>query len=97
MLTLSCLCSTAVPPPLPPFRSDTNEVYAGDNTSILKNTSILVKRVPAQRAKTLRIEADSGSAMKDNAGLGARVSGQRSRWVKDDRQDFFFKILRPLI
>jgi hypothetical protein len=36
---------------------DTNEEYHGEHTSIPKNSSVIVKRVPALRAKTLRIEA----------------------------------------
>ena len=37
--------------------SETGEEYHGDMTSIAKNSSVIVKRVPAQRAKIIRIEA----------------------------------------
>jgi hypothetical protein len=42
------------------LQSDTE--YHGDHTVITKNSSVIVKRVPAQRSKTLRIEASVGHA-----------------------------------
>lgn len=59
--------------------SDTGEEYHGEMTFIPKNSSVIVKRVPAQRAKIIRIEASDTRKITQHSAIQTTHADTRSR------------------